>query len=59
FDLERTLDELERRYILGALERSSGVQVRAAELLGIKERSLWHRIKKLGIRITRGASEPD
>ena len=59
FDLERTLDELERRYILGALERSNGVQVRAAELLGIKERSLWHRIKKLGIRITRGASEPD
>jgi DNA-binding NtrC family response regulator len=25
------------------------VQVRAAEMLGIKERSLWHRVKKLGL----------
>ncbi len=57
FALEATLEDIERRYILAALERSGGVQVRAAELLGIKERSLWHRIKKLGIRITRGASD--
>jgi DNA-binding NtrC family response regulator len=33
-----------------ALAHSGGVQSRAAVLLGIKERSLWHRVKKLGIR---------
>jgi DNA-binding Lrp family transcriptional regulator len=29
------------------------VQVQAARLLGISERSLWHRVKKLDIRIDR------
>jgi two-component system, NtrC family, response regulator AtoC len=27
------------------------VQVKAAAMLGISERSLWHRVKKLGIKI--------
>jgi transcriptional regulator with GAF, ATPase, and Fis domain len=35
--------------ILEALMSTGGVQARAAELLGIKERSLWHRIKKYEI----------
>jgi two-component system, NtrC family, response regulator AtoC len=38
-----------------ALKRTGGVQVRAAELLGISERSLWHRIKKLRINVSRVA----
>ncbi|MGD9780875.1 MAG: sigma-54 interaction domain-containing protein [Kiritimatiellia bacterium] len=46
----RNLDEriaaLEKAMILEALVRAGGVQVRAAALLGIKERSLWHRIAK-------------
>jgi two-component system NtrC family response regulator len=29
------------------------VQARAAKHLGISERSLWHRIKKLNIQINR------
>ena len=35
--------------IIEALISTSGIQARAAELLGIKERSLWHRIKKYEI----------
>ena len=47
------LEETERRAILRALEQSNGVQVQAAKRLGISERSLWHRIKKLNIQISR------
>jgi len=38
---------------IAALQESGGVQVQAARLLGISECSLWHRVKKLGIRIDR------
>jgi two-component system NtrC family response regulator len=50
-DLDRRLEEVERQLILQALEQTGGVQVKAAELLNISERSIWHRIKKLGISI--------
>ncbi|MBW2450216.1 MAG: hypothetical protein JRE92_07320, partial [Deltaproteobacteria bacterium] len=30
---------------------TGGVQIRATELLGISQRSLWHRIKKHGIDV--------
>lgn len=50
-DLDNELLHIERDFILRALEQTKGVQVRAAELLGISERSLWHRIKKLSIHI--------
>ena len=50
-DLDRRLEEVERQLILQALEQTDGVQVKAAELLNISERSIWHRIKKLGISI--------
>jgi DNA-binding NtrC family response regulator len=43
------LDEIEKGLIIEALTRTGGVQVRAAELLGINQRSLWHRIKKHSI----------
>ncbi len=43
------LDEIEKGLIIEALARTGGVQVRAAELLGINQRSLWHRIKKHSI----------
>ena len=44
---------LEREMMLEALRQSGGVQARAAERLGISERSFWHRMKKLEIRIDR------
>ncbi len=52
-DLDVWLEDVERRAILQALEACNGVQVQAAKRLGISERSLWHRIKKLNIQISR------
>jgi DNA-binding NtrC family response regulator len=52
-DGEKPLDEklaaLEKGMIIDALSRSGGVQAQAARLLGVNERSLWHRIKKYRI----------
>ena len=48
-NLDLRLQELEKGIIIEALTKTGGVQIRAARLLGIKGRSLWHRIKKLGI----------
>ncbi len=50
--LDVRLQELEKGIIIEALTRTGGVQVQAAKYLGIKERSLWHRIKKYGIDVT-------
>ena len=54
-NLDEELARIEQDFLLAALNRSDGVQVAAAQLLGINERSLWHRIKKYGIQITRRA----
>jgi DNA-binding NtrC family response regulator len=43
--------EVERGLIIEALSKTGGVQSRATELLGINQRSLWHRIKKLHIDV--------
>ncbi|SFC47032.1 DNA-binding transcriptional response regulator, NtrC family, contains REC, AAA-type ATPase, and a Fis-type DNA-binding domains [Bosea sp. CRIB-10] len=56
-DLDAELERIERDFIIEALRRNDGVQVRAAKLLGIAERSLWHRIKKLGIRLGRSIAD--
>jgi transcriptional regulator with GAF, ATPase, and Fis domain len=47
--IDKRLDEIEKGLIIEALTRAGGVQVKAAELLGINQRSLWHRVKKYGI----------
>ena len=52
-DLDAELTRLEREMMLEALRQSGGVQARAAERLGSSERSFWHRMKKLEIRIDR------
>ena len=52
-ELDKETAAFERRQILAALEKAEGVQVRAAELLGINERSLWHRLKKYGIAVSK------
>jgi transcriptional regulator with PAS, ATPase and Fis domain len=49
--LDETLEEWERGLILDALREATGIQARAAKLLGISERSLWYRVKKLGIQV--------
>ena len=48
-DIDNKLQKLEKKLIVDALINTKGVQSKAAELLGIKERSLWHRIKKYNI----------
>jgi transcriptional regulator with PAS, ATPase and Fis domain len=50
--LDDRLAEIEKRFIIDALTRADGVQVKAAQILGIKERSLWHRVKKYDIDVT-------
>jgi transcriptional regulator with PAS, ATPase and Fis domain len=49
--LDEQLREIEKGMIIDALLKTGGVQVRAAELLGINQRSLWHRIKKYHIEV--------
>jgi DNA-binding NtrC family response regulator len=49
--LDDTLIDVERKLIRTALRHTGGVQTRAADLLGITERSLWHRVKKLDIDV--------
>ncbi len=49
--LDERLKEIEKSMIIEALKKTGGVQVRATELLGINQRSLWHRIKKHGIDV--------
>jgi len=55
--LDAWLAGTERRLIVAALKESGGVQVQAARLLGINERSLWHRLKKYDIRVGRAVRE--
>ena len=51
-NLDERLRQMEISMIVEALSRTGGVQIRAAELLGIKERSLWHRLKKYQIDVS-------
>jgi len=51
FFLDETLSRIEKQMILDALTRTNGVQVKAAQLLGINERSMWHRVKKYDIEV--------
>lgn len=50
-DLEAALAEVEKAYILAALQQANGVQAAAAQLIGISERSFWYRLKKLDIHV--------
>ncbi len=44
------MKEIERGYIAQALQRANGVQVRAAELLGMSFRSFRYYVKKYNLR---------
>ena len=49
-DLEATLARIEQRYIEMALERTSGVQTRAAELLKVSFRQFRYKLSKHSLR---------
>ncbi|MFN3345055.1 MAG: sigma-54-dependent transcriptional regulator [Chloroherpetonaceae bacterium] len=51
FSLREYLDNIERKYILDALQKTDGNQLRAAKLLGIERHVLRYQMKKLGIAI--------
>jgi DNA-binding NtrC family response regulator len=55
--LDEWLADVERHLILDTLTQCNGIQAHAAKRLGISERSLWHRIKKLEIRVERLARD--
>ena len=46
---EEVFESLNREIILDALGRSGGVKQKAADLLNISRRTLYNRMKKLGI----------
>jgi two-component system response regulator PilR (NtrC family) len=50
FDLEAHVKQIERGYIAEALRRAGGVQVKAAELLGMSFRSFRYYVKKYNLR---------
>jgi two-component system response regulator PilR (NtrC family) len=50
FDLEAHVQQIERNYLAEALKRAGGVQVRAAELLGMSFRSFRYYVKKYNLR---------
>ncbi|MGH7439554.1 MAG: sigma 54-interacting transcriptional regulator, partial [Polyangiaceae bacterium] len=54
-NIDEVLGEIERRLLLGALERTGGVRTQAAKLLGVTLRSLRYRLQKHGL----GAGEDD
>jgi transcriptional regulator with PAS, ATPase and Fis domain len=49
--LDDNLNIIEKDMILNALRKSGYIQVKASHILGINQRSLWHRIKKHNIDI--------
>ncbi len=48
-DLSEILEEIERDYIIMALERVNGIKSRAADLLGLNRTTLIERMKKKGL----------
>ena len=57
-DLEATLDDLERRYLQRALDRSGGVQTKAAEILRMTFRQFRYKLQKHSLA-KRGAPGDD
>ena len=55
-DIERIIGDVEREYLLKALNRAGGVRKEAARLLGITARSIRYRLSKHGI--DPGVDEP-
>jgi two-component system, NtrC family, response regulator PilR len=50
FNLERHLQDIERSHLERALERSGGVQTRAADVLGLSFRQFRYLAKKYGLK---------
>ncbi len=53
-ELDKVIAEIEKEYVLKAIEMSNGSKQRAAELLGLTLDSLKYRLKKLGGEFLKG-----
>lgn len=49
-DLDKIVEEIERRYLSEALQIANGVKTEAAKLLNLSFRSFRHRLQKYGMR---------
>ena len=49
-NLDGIIEEIEKKYILKALERTNGVKTEAAKLLNLTFRSFRHRLHKYGLK---------
>ncbi len=47
--LNEAVREAERRYLQEILERVGGQRMRAAQILGISRKTLWKKMKTLGL----------
>jgi DNA-binding NtrC family response regulator len=47
--LERVREEAERNYILSILNLTKGRRAEAARILGISRKTLWKKLKRLGL----------
>jgi len=50
FNLEKVIEETEKKYVKMALEKAKGKQTKAAEILGITPRQLRYLMEKYGIK---------
>jgi two-component system response regulator AtoC len=50
--LDQALAGYERQLLIESLKIHGGVQARAAEALGVSQRSMWHRVKKHNIPVS-------
>jgi two-component system response regulator PilR (NtrC family) len=58
-DLDKAMGDIERDYLIKALDLAQGSKQRAAGLLGLSMRSFRYRLEKLGINVSRDSnSEP-
>jgi DNA-binding protein Fis len=48
--LRNTMEDVEKRMIIEAMEKVADHQTRAAEILGISERMLRYKLKKYGLK---------
>ena len=53
------LGQVEKAYLIKALEHTGGVRKKAAELLGVTFRSLRYRLEKLGVETGRDQDDEE
>ena len=57
-EISETIDEMHERFLIEALKRSDGNRKATANLLGIGERTVYHKMIKYGLS-TRFKRKPD